>query len=81
MDVKTAFLHGNLEEQIYMAQPEGFKETEKRLVFKLKRYLYGLKQSLKQWYKRFDSYVLKMGYRMCGYVCSVCVCVCVCKEP
>jgi transposase InsO family protein len=46
MDVKTTFLHGNLDEQIYMEQPEGFSDTGKgRLVCKLKRSLYGLKQS------------------------------------
>src|ERR1044072_8586167 len=55
MDLKTAFLHGNLEEQIYMKQPEGFEETGQELVCQLKRSLYGLKQSPRQWYKRFDS--------------------------
>ena len=71
MDVKTAFLHGNLEEQIYMKQPEGFEETGQGLVCQLKRSLYGLKQSPRQWYKRFDSYMLKIGYRRCDYDCCV----------
>src|SRR5580765_6358588 len=71
MDVKTAFLHGNLEEQIYIKQPEGFEETEQGLVCQLKRSLYGLKQSPRQWYKRFDSYMLKIGYRRCDYDCCV----------
>jgi len=52
LDVKTAFLHGDLEEEIYMTQPEGFKVAGKeKLVCKLKRSLYGLKQSPRQWYK------------------------------
>ncbi|CAJ2663689.1 unnamed protein product [Trifolium pratense] len=72
MDVKTAFLHGNLDEQIYMEQPEGFSDTGKgRLVCKLKRSLYGLKQSPRQWYKRFDSYMLQIGYKRCEYDCCV----------
>ena len=46
MDVKTAFLHGNLEERILMAQPEGFvKKGDEGKVCLLKKSLYGLKQS------------------------------------
>ena len=48
MDVKTAFFHGDLEEQIYMEQPEGFSQSgQEHLVCKLKKSLYGLKQSLR----------------------------------
>lgn len=55
-----------------MEQPEGFSETgDGRLVCKLKRSLYGLKQSPRQWYKRFDSYMLRIGYRRCDYDCCV----------
>ena len=50
LDVKTAFLHGELEEDIYMQQPEGFKVLSKEdYVCLLKRSLYGLKQSPRQW--------------------------------
>jgi hypothetical protein len=59
LDVKTAFLHGELEEDIYIEQPEGFVIPGKeKLVCKLKKSLYGLKQSPRQWYKRFDTFML-----------------------
>ncbi|KAL3821238.1 hypothetical protein ACJIZ3_007143 [Penstemon smallii] len=58
LDVKTAFLHGDLDEEIYMCQPEGFKAAGKeRLVCKLQRSLYGLKQSPRQWYLRFYQFM------------------------
>ncbi|KAE8680428.1 putative Double Clp-N motif-containing P-loop nucleoside triphosphate hydrolases superfamily protein [Hibiscus syriacus] len=63
LDVKTTFLHGNLEEEIYMLQPEGFEEEEKKnLVCRLNKYLYGLKQAPMCWYKRFDSFIMCLGY-------------------
>jgi hypothetical protein len=63
MDVKTAFLHGDLEEEIYMNQPEGFVvKGNKELVFKLKKSLYGLKQSPRMWYQKFDTYILGLGF-------------------
>ena len=52
MDVKTMLLHGDLEEEIYMKQLEGFTvEGNKELVCKLKRSLYGLKKSPRMWYQ------------------------------
>ncbi|KAG8503399.1 hypothetical protein CXB51_001318 [Gossypium anomalum] len=58
LDVKTTFLHGELEEDIYMQQPEGFTVSEKEdYVCLLRKSLYGLKQSPRQWYKRFDSFM------------------------
>jgi len=72
MDVKIAFLHGDLEEQIYMQQPEGFSQPgHEHLVCRLKKSLYGLKQSPRQWYKRFDSYMIQIGYKSCEYDCCV----------
>jgi hypothetical protein len=68
LDVKTAFLHRELEEEIYMDQPEGFiVPGKKNYVCKLKRSLYGLKQSSRQWYKRFDSFMLSHGFKRSKY--------------
>jgi len=50
LDIKTTFLHGDLEEEIHMEQPEGFVEPRKKhLVCHLKKSHYGLKQALRQW--------------------------------
>ena len=58
LDVKTVFLHGDLEEEIYMTQSTGFKTAGKEeMVCKLKKSLYRLKQSPRLWYKRFDSFI------------------------
>lgn len=55
MDVKTAFLNGNLEESIYMSQPEGFiEQDQEQKVCKLKKSIYGLKQASRSWNIRFD---------------------------
>jgi hypothetical protein len=63
MDVKTTFPHGDLEEEIYMKQPEGYAvKGKKELVCKLKKSLYGLKQSPRMWYQKFDTYMLGLGF-------------------
>jgi hypothetical protein len=55
-----------------MVQPEGFKQpSTENLVCKLKKSLHGLKQSPRQWYKRFDSYMIQIGYTYCEYDCCV----------
>uniref|UniRef100_A0A2N9FN54 Integrase catalytic domain-containing protein n=1 Tax=Fagus sylvatica TaxID=28930 RepID=A0A2N9FN54_FAGSY len=60
IDYDEAFLHGNLEEEIFMEQPEGFKQPgTENLVCRLKKSLYGLKQSPRQWYKRLKSLLHK----------------------
>lgn len=62
-DVKNAFLHGDLVEEIYMAfPPDFFPSTSKEKVCKLKKALYGLKQSPQAWFKRFRLVVLHQGY-------------------
>jgi hypothetical protein len=68
LDVKTTFLHGDLDEEIYMEQPEGFvQHCKRRLVCKLKKYLYGLKQSPRQWYKKFDSFMVSQSFTRSEY--------------
>ncbi|GJZ57227.1 retrovirus-related pol polyprotein from transposon TNT 1-94 [Tanacetum coccineum] len=65
LDIKMAFLHGNLEEVIYRRQPPGYEQGNK--VCFLKKSLYGLKQSHRQWYKRFDEYMLSNGFKRSSY--------------
>ncbi|KAM2609223.1 hypothetical protein TB1_037465 [Malus domestica] len=63
MDVKTAFLNGDLQEDIYMKQPVGFVERGKEnLVCKLNKSIYGLKQASRQWYLKFDQIVSAQGF-------------------
>ncbi|GKD42558.1 retrotransposon protein, putative, ty1-copia subclass [Tanacetum coccineum] len=63
MDVKTAFLNGYLNEEVYMEQPEGFVyQKYPDRVCKLKRFIYGLKQASRQWNKRFDDEIKKFGF-------------------
>ncbi|GJZ68045.1 retrotransposon protein, putative, ty1-copia subclass [Tanacetum coccineum] len=63
MDVKTAFLNGYLDEDIYMVQPEGFVDPKHpRKVCKLQRSIYGLKQASRSWNKRFDEEIKRFGF-------------------
>ncbi|GJU84333.1 putative ribonuclease H-like domain-containing protein [Tanacetum coccineum] len=65
MDVKSAFLNGFMNEEVYVAQPPGFINFEKpNYVYKLKKALYGLKQAPKAWYDRLKSFLLKYKYSM-----------------
>ncbi|GKV24632.1 hypothetical protein SLEP1_g34217 [Rubroshorea leprosula] len=84
LDVKTAFLHGDLNEEIYMTQPEGFVEENNRsLVCRLNKSLYGLKQAPRCWYKQFDSFIVSLGFHRCeadhcAYFCDYndgCFCI------
>jgi hypothetical protein len=77
LDVKTTFLNGELKKDIYMIQPEGFEQDEhEEKVYKLKRYLYGLKQSSRQWYLKFHQIILENGFEVslvdhCIYICKI----------
>ncbi|KAL2249827.1 UNVERIFIED_CONTAM: Retrovirus-related Pol polyprotein from transposon TNT 1-94 [Sesamum indicum] len=63
IDVKTAFLYGELEEKIYMDQPKGFvAHGNEHKVCKLVKSLYGLKQAPKQWHEKFDKTILAFGF-------------------
>ena len=64
MDIKTAFLNGDLNEEIYMDQPECFVEADQESkVCKLTKSLYGLKQAPKQWHEKFDSCMIENGFK------------------
>lgn len=66
LDVKSAFLHGELVEDVYVDQPKGFeKKGEQDKVYKLKRALYGLKQAPRAWYSRIEKYFAKEGFEKC----------------
>nr|GEW67553.1 retrovirus-related Pol polyprotein from transposon TNT 1-94 [Tanacetum cinerariifolium] len=63
MDVKTAFLNGNLREKVYVSQPDGFVDPDKpNHVYKLKKALYGLKQALRVWYDMLSSFLLSQDF-------------------
>ena len=65
MDVKTAFLNGDLEEEIYMKQPDGYVvPTQENKVCRLVKSLYGLKQAPKQWHAKFDNVMMSSGFKI-----------------
>ena len=62
MDVKTAFLNGNLEEEVYMIQHEGYTSKEfLEKVCRLQRSIYRLKQASRSWNMRFDEIIIFLG--------------------
>jgi hypothetical protein len=63
MDVKSAFLNGYIEEEVYVRQPLALKILSNH-VFKLHKALYGLKQALRAWYVRLKDFLLDKGFRM-----------------
>nr|GEW73550.1 Gag-Pol polyprotein [Tanacetum cinerariifolium] len=66
MDVKTAFLHGSLKEDVYVCQPEGFINADyPSHVYKLKKALYGLKQAPRAWYDELSTFLLQKEFSKC----------------
>ena len=64
LDVKSTFLNGDLKEEVYLVQLEGFvKQGEEHLVCTLKKALYGLKQAPRSWYEKIDSFFLQHSYK------------------
>ena len=64
MDVKSTFLNGYLEEEVYTEQPEGFQlNNNGDYVSKLKKSLYGIKQAPRAWYERLDSYLQLQNFK------------------
>ena len=65
MDVKSAFLHGDLHEEVYMEQPPGYVQDNSSLVYLLNKSLYGLKQAPRAWYAKMDSFLLDTSFSRC----------------
>jgi transposase InsO family protein len=64
MDVKTAFLNGDLKETVYMEQPDGYKvDGKENYVFRLNKAVYGLKQASKAWYDKIDNALIVLQFR------------------
>jgi hypothetical protein len=68
MDVKSAFLNGYIEKEVYVKQPPGFENPKyPNHVYKLHKALYGLKQAPRAWYERLKAFLLAKGFKM-GFV-------------
>ena len=71
MDVQTAYLNAPLKEEVYMSQPDGYHQGGADIVWLLKRALYGLKQSGREWHTHIDAFVQSIGFKRC--VSDTCV--------
>ncbi|MCI48363.1 reverse transcriptase, partial [Trifolium medium] len=66
MDVKSAFLNGPIDKEVYVAQPPGYEvKNQEEKVYKLKKALYGLKQAQRAWNKRIDKFLNDIGCVKC----------------
>lgn len=71
MDVKNAFLHGDLQEEIYMKLPSGMTTSSPHDVCKLRRSLYGLKQAPRAWFEKFRNTLLIFSFTQSQYDSSL----------
>ncbi|KAM1447548.1 hypothetical protein ACFXTO_006639 [Malus domestica] len=68
LDVKSAFLHGELNEEVFVAQPPSYEQQgHEQKVYMLKKALYDLKQAPRAWYSRIESYFVREGFKKCPY--------------
>lgn len=68
LDVKTAFLNGEINEDVFVAQPVGFeKHGQEHLVYKLRKALYGLRQAPRAWYAKLNQCLKGLGFKRCPY--------------
>lgn len=68
LDVKTAFLNGEITEDVYVSQPEGYKKLgSEHLVYKLSKALYGLRQAPRAWYAKLNQCLVSLGFKRCPY--------------
>ena len=68
LDVKSAFLHGEITEEVFVEQPPGYEQKgQEAKVYRLKKALYGLKQAPRAWYSRIETYFSKEGFIKCPY--------------
>lgn len=68
LDVKSAFLNGELLEEVYVTQPEGFEKKNQRYkVYRLLKALYGFCLASRAWYSRLNKYLRKLGFSKCPY--------------
>ena len=66
MDVKSTFLNGKLEEEVYVVQPQGFEDKKQQImVYKLNKALNGLKQAPRTWNQRIDTFMSSIGFEKC----------------
>ena len=73
LDVENVFLHGDLKETVYMKQPPGIEDTEKpHYVCKLRKDIYGLRQSSRAWFDKFSTFLLEFGFK-CNMEIPLCL--------
>ena len=63
IDISHAFINGDLDEEVYMQQPEGFDLGSPQKVLRLRKSIYGLKQASRMWYQKLQSVLVEMGFQ------------------